>query len=62
VKRGVERRFELLREVLCLPKFERFRERIVVFVDPGHLDAAFAALIDAPGPACCLLPLEECFE
>ena len=57
--RGVARRFELLREALCLPKFERFRDRFVVFVDDAHVDAAFAALIDTPGLLCCVLPLGE---
>jgi predicted GIY-YIG superfamily endonuclease len=60
--RGVARRLELLREALCLPKFERFRDRISVFVHDAYVDAAFAVLLDAPVGPCCVLPLETLFE
>ena len=60
--RGVARRLELLREALCLPKFERFRGRIAVFVDEAHIDSAFAVLVDAAGPPCCVMPLGTLFD
>jgi predicted GIY-YIG superfamily endonuclease len=60
--RGVARRLELLREALCLPKFERFRGRIAVFVDNAHIDSAFAVLVDAAGPPCCVMPLGTLFD
>lgn len=58
--RGVQLRLQLLREALGLQKFNRFVERVAVFVDPAHVDAAWAQLSDLPAPhGCCVMPLPD---
>ena len=58
--RGVARRLSALRAALDHPKFARFLERLVVFVAPRYVDAAWAALSDLPTPhGCCVLPLDR---
>lgn len=55
MRRGVERRLEVLAEALALPKFAHLLHSTVVTVDRRHVDAAWATLVKAlPAGRCCV--------
>ena len=54
----IQSRINMLRGALGLPKFAWLLPSIAIFVNPSHVDAVFAALLDLPTPVC-VLPIDQ---
>lgn len=54
---GEALRIDRLRSALVHPKFEDLRPNWIVLVRDASVDTVWAALVDLPGPPCCVLPL-----